>query len=398
MDFWEEGIVKIGVLIDRLNIGGVEKIAIEEVKSLIDIGEDAYLLVLSRKAVVKDAFADLLKNIPVVYLDDRLPKIFKFSFKIPGFYFFSFFHLTYPFLLPFVIKKKEYDIIISHNIYTTFSALSLSKLNAIPYAVYIWDPLSYNLKKTYNKGFIYNIMFFVLFLGKRIDKILVNNSMLVFVSGYIHYSQLKSIIKDDKKIKLIPLGHAYLREIKNFRGDYIFIATAWKEGKGLENLLNIIQQIPNCELKVGGKWIHREYRNKIESIIKNLKISNKVKLLGEISEQELNDSYINARVTVIMNDEPGFGMPVLEAASNGCTFIVTETSGVAYFFEKNKDGFFYKYEDYITLKSYLIKLLNNERLAYDMGKNAWKKVKENYTWQKHAEILINEIKSLMIRK
>ncbi len=390
--------MKIGVLIDRLNIGGVEKIAIEEVKALIAIGEDAYLLVLSRKAVVENAFADLLKDIPIVYLDDRLPKILKYSFKIPGFYFFSFFHLTYPFLLPLVIKKNEYDIIISHNIYTTFSALSLSKFNNIPYAVYIWDPLSYNLKKTYSKGFIHNIMFFVLFLGNIVDKILVNNARLVFVSSYIHCTQLKDIIKDGKKINLIPLGHDCLKEIKNSRGDYIFIATAWKEGKGLEDLLNVIQQIPNSKLKVGGKWIHNEYKNKIKSIMQNLKISNRVQLIGEISEQELNDLYANAIATVVVNDEPGFGLPVLEAASNGCTFIATETSGAAYFFDKNTDGFFYKYKDYKTLKSYLLKLLYDKQLAYDMGKNAWQKVKENYSWQKHAKILINKINDLLTKK
>ena len=44
--------MKIGVLIDRLNFGGVEKIAIEEVAALRKINEDAHLLILRRKAVV----------------------------------------------------------------------------------------------------------------------------------------------------------------------------------------------------------------------------------------------------------------------------------------------------------------------------------------------------------
>jgi len=137
--------MRIGILIDRLNVGGVEKIAIEEVKALKELNVDATLLVLSRKSVVKDAFKDLLSDIPIVYLDDRLPRIFKFSFKIPFFYFFSFFHLSYPFLIPFVVKKREFDFIISHNTYTSFTAITLSKFNKIPYGVYIWDPISYIL-------------------------------------------------------------------------------------------------------------------------------------------------------------------------------------------------------------------------------------------------------------
>ena len=81
--------MKIGILIDRLNVGGVEKIAIEQVRSLREEKVDAYLVILRRKAVVSNAFPELLKKIPIIYLDDRLPEILRFSFKFPVFYFFS---------------------------------------------------------------------------------------------------------------------------------------------------------------------------------------------------------------------------------------------------------------------------------------------------------------------
>src|SRR5262245_12416719 len=124
---------KVGVLIDRIVAGGVEKIAIQQTNALVTSGHNATLLVLSRRDNDPDAFREIIQNIPVEYLEDRLPAFMKFSFKVPFFTFFSLFHITYPLLLPFFIKQKEFRYIISHNSYTTFTALTLSLIKNIPY-------------------------------------------------------------------------------------------------------------------------------------------------------------------------------------------------------------------------------------------------------------------------
>src|SRR6185503_15157075 len=110
--------MKIGVLIVRINPGGVEKIAIQEVRALIKEGHEASLIVMSRKANGPLPFKDLLEGLPIVYLDDRVPRVLRWNVKIPFFYFFNLIHLTYPLILPFLIKKHEYDFFFIHNTYT----------------------------------------------------------------------------------------------------------------------------------------------------------------------------------------------------------------------------------------------------------------------------------------
>lgn len=386
--------MKIGILIDRLSIGGVEKVAIEEVKTLRKLKENAVLLVLSEKSVVKGALSDMLDGIPIVYLNRRLPKILRFIFKVPFFYFFSFFHLFYPFFIPLVVKKNEFDVILSHNTYTSFTALTLSKFIKVPYAVFIWDPISYILKQAYPSGPIKKLSPILLPLARFLDSLIIRNSIVVFLSSNFHKKYLLELLKQLKiNIVLVPQGVDVEKRLKKQRGKHILTLTAWKYGKGLESLIDVVSNIKSAKLRVVGKWIHKGYFLKIKKLIKSKKLTNRIKIIPNPSQVDLRKEYSNARVTVIINREKGFGLPALEAAANGCTFVIPDDCGVADFFKHGIDGYYFKYGDINSMKNYIKKLLSNERLAYNMGKHAWITTKNKYSKKRHVTILLNGIKN-----
>jgi glycosyltransferase involved in cell wall biosynthesis len=387
--------MRIGVLIDRLNVGGVEKVAIEEVRAFRDAGIDATLIVLSKKTVAKDAFKDLLVGIPIDYLDNRLPFFLKVSFKIPFFSFFSFFHISYPFLLPWFIKKKEYGILLSHNTYTSFTALTVSLWRAIPYAIFVYDPIEYIIRKAYRHGPIKWMSRPLCFVANSLDRLILNQAKLVFVNGTLHHNHLKKIMANDSKLVILPLGHDVSQKTPGIRGDYVLTATAWKQGKELETLLEVMKEIKGARLVVAGKWLPDQYREKIDRMITDLNLSDRVEIVGEIDEKHLNHLYSKARVTVIVNNERGFGMPALEAAANGCTFVIPNECGVTRYFENKKDGFYFEYGNKDELRNYIIQLMSNERLAYRMGQHALQRVKENYSWKQHTEIVLKYINKVV---
>lgn len=384
--------LKIGILIDRFNVGGVEKIAIEEVRAFRQMGINAILVVLSRKAIVKGAYQDLLAGIPIEYLEDRLPGFLKLSFKMPFFSFFSFFHIWYPFFLPLAVKKKEYDLLLSHNTFASFTALALSVRRAIPYAVFVYDPIGYIIKKAYPRGPIKWLRGFFRLVANILDKLIINRAEAVFVNGDLHYHYLKRIINDGSKLFYLPLGRAFSPKTPAFRGDYILTVTAWKQGKELELLLAILKKVKKARLVVAGEWIHPHYREKIRRIIAELKLSKRVKIVGPVKEQELNELYLKARVAVIVNNERGFGLPALEAAASGCPFIIPSECGVARYFEDKEDGFYFTYGDKEALARYLRRILGDERLAYTLGQHGWQKVKKNYSWRQHVRAILSRLK------
>ena len=384
-------ILKVAILIDRLNVGGVEKIAIEEVKALRNLGENAYLVVLRRKGLVNDAFLDLRKNLPIIYLDDRLPNLLKFSFKFPLFNFFSLFHITYPFLIPFVIREKEFDYIIVHATYTAFTAVVLKKIKKIRYSVFIWDPIGYILERVYSKKLSIFTNFFTK-LAKFLDKLIINNSDFVLAGGDAHNDYIKKI-NSKINIKIIPPSVHPLKKIINDKKDYILMVTAWKRGKNPEYIFKLIEKIPQIRIKMVGKWLDLSYRKEFQEKLKENKFFNNVDIVGEVSEKELSKYYSQAIALLQTNDDRGFGMPALEAAGHGTTFIIPRGQGVCKLFRNKVDGFYTKEKDTRTIVKYIKKLINNKYLAVEMGEHAWQTVKKNYSWKKHAQQLMNIIKN-----
>lgn len=382
--------MKIGILIDRLNVGGVEKIALEEVIALRKAGVNAELIVLRKKGVVDNAFEDLRKDVPITFLDQRLPRFFRLSFSLPLFHFFSTFHITYPLILPFVVKRGEYDYLISHGTYTTLSAVSLKKTRKIHFSAFIWDPATYILDRVYKKTTQPAIFKILKFFASRLDKFIINNSDQILVGGDAHNSAIKKI-NPKKSINIIyPSVHPVKKQ--RDKKHYILMATAWKKGKNPEYILEVAPHIGNIPIRMAGKWLDPEYKIEFEERVKKHNLTDKIDVVGEVSEKQLSDLYAEALLVLQTNDDRGFGMPALEAAGKATTFIIPKGQGVCKLFEDRKHGYYTKERDTKKITELIHQLTENPDTAKKMGKEAWKKVIDSYSWGQHAEQLIEVVK------
>jgi glycosyltransferase involved in cell wall biosynthesis len=381
--------MKIGFLIDRLNVGGVEKSAIQEVRACKNLGVSACLMVLSRRSVVEGAHADLLKGIEVVYLDDRLPKFLKFSFRIPGFAFFSLLHMTYALFLPFFVKKGEWDYIISHGSYTTLSALMLRKIRKIPYSIYYWDPINYIVQRVYGKKFSNLKLSIFLTLGRLVDKILVKNSDCVFVAADTHNDYLGRYISHENIVVVHP-GTPLGTPTTN-KDPHVLMVTTWKEGKHPEYVFDLVKAYPKMHVKMVGGWIDPKMRKAFENQRHKFGFDENIELCGEANEEQLAVYYPKAALHLTTNLEKGFGMPVLEAAACGTVSIVPKGSGVCSVLEHGVDAYFTNERNTEEIVGYIKKLLENPNLARKMGKAAFDKVKTGHTWEVHTKTILDKV-------
>ena len=380
--------INIGILIDQLLVGGVIKVAVEEVRYLRKLGYHVDLLVLLQ--TTKKGNINLVDNeIPVKFLSDKFLGIFKKSFKFPFFSYFSSFHITSPFIIDRAIEKDDYDLIIAHGTYTCLSAIGLLKKVKIPYIAYIWDPVSYILKKVYSNTPLRIIFPILKPIAHFLDNIIVKNSIATITGSKVHHEILRSF--DKNKIFIVYPGCKNVKIYQERREKYILSVTRWDSGKKPEFLLKVIKRLKNgYNLIIAGSWLRDKEKVKFEKRIVKENLSHKVKVLGYVGENKLEILFSKASVFVHPNFE-AFGMTGLEAASFGCPIIFPKGSGVADLFENGKQGFFPEEGNVDEFVLCLNVILFNDDIAKKMGKSAFREAK-NYTFNKHAKRLSEIIK------
>ncbi|MBI4812386.1 glycosyltransferase family 4 protein [Candidatus Falkowbacteria bacterium] len=136
-------------------------------------------------------------------------------------------------------------------------------------------------------------------------------------------------------------------------------------------------QLTTSNIKVE-LWIVGEgkERKKLELKIKNLRLGNNVKLLGQKNREELCDIYSKADAFLLTSDYEGWGLVVIEAASFGLPIIMTDVGCAG---EVIKDpltssgqasGIIIPVGDKEKLIAAMVEIINNKELRKKIGEGA----------------------------
>lgn len=385
--------IKLAVLIGQLSyVGGVGIASVNEVRELRKLGIEAELVVLFRKNEFEWRETFEATDIPVVFLSDCLPKFLRINFKIPGFSFFSFFHLSSIFWAPLVMKKLKYDVILVHETYNCFSAIACAKLLKIKLLTYFWDPVSYIVPRVYKEKIPSWIFPAVEYISKLNDRLIIRNSDFVLLGSGLHEKFVKEIVASEKVIK-IPVGTKVLKKVNFDREPLVVALTKWDRGKNPGFLLELAKELKGkFKFIIAGNWSDLKQKDEIEKNIGEMGLSGKVFMIGKVTEEEKLKLFSQARVLIHPIVE-AFGMMALEAAGCGCPFIIPKGSGVTELFSDKEHGFF---PDEGDLKVFVEKanlLLNSKGTSALMGEKAYNRA-INYSWQAHAEKISKLIKEV----
>jgi glycosyltransferase involved in cell wall biosynthesis len=296
-------------------------------------------------------------------------------------------------LIPLVVSKKEWDLLISHNTYSSFTSFVLAKLKGIPYLYAVHDPIYYILNKVYVSEENRLSAKLLLPIAKYLDKVLAVGSKGIIYFGKVHQDYLEGLV-NQKLVKRIPEGTVIAKEPPQVsqKQDYFLTVSSWKPGKKLEDLVELIKEIPDLKLKIIGSWVNSDYYSKIARLVEAEDLSNRVNIINRyLSDEELAGYYRQARALIIINPEAGFGRPIVEAAGQGTPAIAPSVCGATELFNHKEEGLFFNNLDQAI--NYIKMSMNKER-AFDMGIKAWNRVKNRYSWESHNKMLAKIIYQL----
>lgn len=165
--------------------------------------------------------------------------------------------------------------------------------------------------------------------------------------------------------------------------------------KGVDVLLKAVAELPQdvwCVL--GGEG---ELRPGFEELARGLGIADRVKFIGRVGEQDLPDVYRlgHAFAFPSVSGAEAFGLVAVEAQACGIPVVASDLPGVRTVVADKETGFLSPAGSARELAAHLRLLLENPGMRQEMGTAARKRVLEKFTWGRHADGLMGIYVSLL---
>ncbi|MBI5742883.1 MAG: glycosyltransferase family 4 protein [Candidatus Niyogibacteria bacterium] len=149
-------------------------------------------------------------------------------------------------------------------------------------------------------------------------------------------------------------------------GKIIFSAGRLVPWKGFVTLIEIMKDEAQAKLLIAGDGPDRK---KLETMIDDLKLQDRVVLLGNLARAEVL-KYLRASDLFVLNTGyEGFSHQILEALAMGCPIITTRVGGNTDIIADEKNGLLVNYNDKLALKTGIARLFNDDVLRERLADN-----------------------------
>ena len=289
--------------------------------------------------------------------------------------------LTFTMLLPFYLKKFDFDIVV--NEFSVFSPVFCHWFTRKPVAHTFYHHIG---RQAFKKLFVLGIFAYIfekMFLASARDIITISPSVTKEIERKNPDGQLQS----KQRIECIYTGvDSELFDVEPVKGEYIaYIGRLDIYMKGLDILLNAYQTLLDTKvrLKIAGTG-PRKSQKKIKSLIAKLGIGENVDLLGRISDEEKKEFLRKALFIVMPSRYEGWGIAAIEASSCEKPVIGTNISGLKDAVMDGETGILVEPDDPQALSTAMRSLLENESKRDEMGKSG-REWARNFKWEAIAE-------------
>ena len=168
-----------------------------------------------------------------------------------------------------------------------------------------------------------------------------------------------------------------------------------KRYKGVDLILQAFSVLndPNARLEIAGAG---DYRDHLEKLSNALGISDRVRFLGFISDEEKRDLLRRAWASVFASPKEGWGLTNLEAAACGTPVIASDSPGLRESLIDGETGVLVPHGDIVALAR-AMRQLGASKERVDAFGIAGRRFAERYTWDNSADKTISHLKEVVQR-
>lgn len=391
--------------------GGGERIVLEQARGLRERGYEVGVWAPTLDA--KKCFPDFIDEVGVkTFLPsyiDNLP--FRNGLRM----------LVSSLLAPLLaINFRDVDVFVGANQPGAWIAFCMAKVLGKPYIVYLNQPNRvvfprpvdvkygwYSTEKDYQ--ILYKLFQFVKPLLAFLDKRSIVGAERILVNG----NYIGDVIENVYSARTVdtpagsynhPLSKLYLNPHTAFSGrvkikgkyitkPYALITNRHDPQKRFDYVIKAMSHLEGdykkAKLVIPGPFT--KHTRFLKKKAKDYSIEDKILFLGKVSEGDLQKLYQHAAVYCYPSPQEDFGLGPLEAGGWGVPTVAWDHGGPTVTVKDGVTGFLaepYEVEDYADK---ILKLLKNPKLRAKMGKAAWRRTKDVFSWKNHIDILEKSI-------
>lgn len=287
------------------------------------------------------------------------------------------------------IRKEKYDLIHTHGARANFITYVVKKFCDIPAVTTIHSDYKLDFKGSFYKSLVYkNLnylslkhMDYYIGVSESFREMLIvrnfNPDRIMTVYNGINIEEVESrevnedffkeygIALDENTVKV-----GILARLHPVKGVDVFIKAAHK----------VLQKRQDVEFFIAGDG---EEREKLLKLIKELKVDNKVHMLGYLQDPYSFISQIDVNTNTSYSES--FPYVILEGGVFKKTIIASNVGGVKDLVIDGETGLLFEPGDTDTLSEHILTLVENEQLRKKMGWNLYNRIKQFYTSERMAD-------------
>lgn len=377
--------------------GGGERIVLEEARGLIKRGYkvEVYAPTLDPKMCFPDLIREIGVKTFIPTIIDKLP--LRNALRMLSVSIFA------PFFAP---KFLNTDIFIGANQPGAWIAFCIAKVLGKPYIIYLNQPnrIVYPRPVDVEFGwtttvtdyqFLYKLFRLVKPVFSYLDAISIKSANSILVNG----NYIGQVIENIYSNWVIdnPAG-SYLHSFSpSKRSRYALITNRHDPQKRFDYVINamalVVKKHKEAKLLIPGPYT--KHTHELIRLTKKLKLEKNVLFLGKVTESKLQQLYKNAWVYCYPSPEEDFGLGPIEAGSWGIPTVAWNHAGPTVTVEDEVTGFLAKPYEVTDYAEKMLMLFKNKSLRNKMGKEAWKRTRDKFSWDNHIDILEEEINKLV---
>ena len=311
-----------------------------------------------------------------------------------------------------MIKKEKFEIVYLHNIFNPIFMGALREV--IPVIKFVHDhrfyclsgekylskikricPFSYHPLRCFLMAYLTNCASRnPVRLLKRISQCGSALSQSKNFDGIVVFSKsVKKYLYENKieNEKIAVINHFASSNSSNAEkrdASMLLYAGRISREKGVDYMLKAVEGLKiDCKLVIAGDGY---YLPNIKKLADKLGIAEKIKFTGWLTETELNDYYKRASVLIFPSlwPEP-FGISGIEAMAHGLPVIAFNAGAVSEWLIDRETGFLIEPGDIMGMRKKIELLLQDTKLASDMGAKGKAMAARLFTIERHISQLLN---------